>query len=422
MKMFKKAKRRIVFTILTILVTVLIGTLAMVFIASYRTVTNENYQVLSTHAEAIINNKGKIKDDGVIGGGINNPGFPEGTGRNRGKLQKHLQLNTFYTIKIANDGTAEVIENGANELYSNDELIELARSVESQKKGRLDKLLYIVSQDENGKIVCFMDNIVFSDNFNHIFIFTLIFGVIAILLITFISIKIANRIVSPMEESYKKQKQFTADAGHELKTPIAAMSANIELLAREVGDNKWLDNISYENERMRELVTELLELARNENKTVERTDADLSKLINGAILSLEAAAFENKILIEADIPDDIHALVEEKGISQLTTILLDNAISHTEVNGDTIEKIYVKLSEHKGRVVLSVANKGNEIPEEERERLFERFYRTDSSHEYTGHYGLGLAIAKTIADANNAKLSVECKEGMVVFLVIFTTK
>lgn len=118
-------------------------------------------------------------------------------------------------------------------------------------------------------------------------------------------------------------------------------------------------NISYENDRMRELVTELLELAGNENR----------------------------------------------------------AISHaTNVSGET-NKIYVKLYEFKGKKVLSVSNPGEEIPISERQKLFERFYRTDSSHEFFGHFGLGLAIAKSIADANNARITVDCKEGEVIFSV-----
>ena len=245
---------------------------------------------------------------------------------------------------------------------------------------------------------------------------------IALAAIAFISLRIAERIVSPMEETYKKQKQFTADAGHELKTPIAAVAANIELLRRETGENQWLENIAYENERMRDLVTELLELAQSENKTVVRQPADLSRLVNGAILPLEAAAFEHDVLFEADIADNVTANVDEKSVAQLVAILLDNAVSHTGRGDGEQGTVSVKLSEAKGAAVLSVTNPGEEIPESEREKLFERFYRGDSSREFSGHYGLGLAIAKAIADANAAKIAVDCKNGLVTFSVTFPTK
>ena len=421
--MFKKAKRKIVITILAILTAVLAGTLTLVFVSSYYSTIGQNYEVLETHLVMLADesnpNRNQIK-------GPKDPGHkedrpvpfgPNMTGEK--KIQRHLKLNTFYTVKIAADGRAEVLENGADSLFSNEELIEYARKFASKTRGRTSEFLYIVSEKDGDMLVCFMDNIVLTDSFMRVLLYTLLFGAIALAIITFISIRIAGRIVAPMEESYLKQKQFTADASHELKTPIAAMAANIDILKREIGENKWLDNISYENERMRELVTELLELARNENRTVQKTSTDISYLVNGTVVSMEAAAFEKNILIESEIEDGITANVDEKGISQLVTILVDNAISHTtSVKGD-LNRIFVKLYETKGKIVFSVSNLGEEIPINERKKLFERFYRTDSSHEFSGHYGLGLAIAKSIADANDAKITVECKDGFVVFKVFF---
>jgi len=421
--MFKKAKRKIVITILAILTAVLAGTLTLVFVSSYYSTIGQNYEVLETHlvmlADESIPNRNQTK-------GPKDPGHkedrpvpfgPNMTGEK--KIQRHLKLNTFYTVKIAADGRAEVLENGADALFSNEELIEYARKFASKTRGRTSEFLYIVGEKDGDMLVCFMDNIVLTDSFMRVLLYTLLFGAIALAIITFISIRIAGRIVAPMEESYLKQKQFTADASHELKTPIAAMAANIDILKRDIGENKWLDNISYENERMRELVTELLELARNENRTVQKTSTDISYLVNGTVVSMEAAAFEKNILIESEIEDGITANVDEKGISQLVTILVDNAISHTtSVKGD-LNRIFVKLYETKGKIVFSVSNPGEEIPINERKKLFERFYRTDSSHEFSGHYGLGLAIAKSIADANDAKITVECKDGFVVFKVFF---
>lgn len=421
--MFKKAKQKIVITILAILTAVLAGTLTLVFVSSYYSTIGQNYEVLETHLVMLADesnpNRNQIK-------GPKDPGHKEGrpvpfgpnmTGEK--KIQRHLKLNTFYTVKIAADGRAEVLENGADALFSNEELIEYARKFASKTRGRTSEFLYIVGEKDGDMLVCFMDNIVLTDSFMRLLLYTLLFGAIALAIITFISIRIAGRIVAPMEESYLKQKQFTADASHELKTPIAAMAANIDILKRDIGENKWLDNISYENERMRELVTELLELARNENRIVQKTSTDISYLVNGTVVSMEAAAFEKNILIESEIEDGITANVDEKGISQLVTILVDNAISHTtSVKGD-LNRIFVKLYETKGKIVFSVSNPGEEIPINERNKLFERFYRTDSSHEFSGHYGLGLAIAKSIADANDAKITVECKDGFVVFKVFF---
>ncbi|MBR2782705.1 MAG: HAMP domain-containing histidine kinase [Firmicutes bacterium] len=420
--MFKQARRRIVISILAILCAVLVGTLGLIYLSSYLSVSSRNYRVLEKHAEMLTNGPGPERDNGVLQDISPENGQPNEDMRGQGKFDRNLEIGTFYAVKLAADGTAAVIENDADGVYSGDDLIELAGSVQSGSKGKTGDLLYVVKQAGSDVIVCFMDNTVFSESFTRLFYFTLLFGVIALLAIALISLRIAESIVSPMEETYQKQKQFTADAGHELKTPIAAVAANIELLRRETGDNQWLENIAYENERMRDLVTDLLELAQNENKKPERKPTDLSRLVNGAILPLEAAAFEKNVLIEADIPEGVTANIDEKSVAQLVTILLDNAVSHTKCSDGEKGTVFIKLCEAKGAAVLSVSNPGEEIPAEEREKLFERFYRGDSSREFTGHYGLGLAIARAIADANAARISVDCADGLVTFTAAFPAK
>lgn len=420
--MFKKAKRKIVCSILAILSAVLLVTLGMIYISSYLSATAQNFRVLEEHVQMVNFN---AKDAAFI---RNEAGKPEVRRpmeldeHGQVKIQHHLEIGTFYEVKLLSDGSAEVIENGAASIHDDTELIELASRVIAGSKGHIDDLIYIVSQRNGETYVCFMDNTVVSESFTRLFMFTLLFGVIALIAIAFISIRIADRIVAPMEESYQKQKQFTADAGHELKTPVAVAAANIELLQREIGENKWLDNIAYENRRMHELVSELLELARHENRQVERNMTNLSLLVNSSILPYEASAFENHILLETEIADGIYAKVNENGIRQLVSILIDNAISHTECPEGRNETVSVKLMSCKGGAVLRVTNPGDEIPESMRKKLFERFYRADSSREYTGHYGLGLAIAKEIADANHAEISVACQDHSITFSVVFPAK
>ena len=206
--MFRKAKRRIVISILAILGAVLVGTLGMIYLSSYLSVTSQNYQVLEKHAGMLTNGPRPVHNNGIPENGPHETGqFNE---RGDGKMDRHLEIGTFYAVRISEDGAAAVIENGADGLYSNEELIELAGSVSADAKGKTGELLYVVKQADSGTIVCFMDNTVFTDSFTRLFLFTLLFGVLAIIAISFISVHIANRIVSPMEETYKKQKQFTA--------------------------------------------------------------------------------------------------------------------------------------------------------------------------------------------------------------------
>lgn len=216
-----------------------------------------------------------------------------------------------------------------------------------------------------------------------------------------------------MEQNDIKQKQFISDAGHELKTPISVISANAELLLRETGENKWLSNIRYENERMGNLVKQLLELSRTENTVPETENLDFSRLISGGVLPFESVAFEKEILINTDISENIFVSGDRNKLSQLISILVDNAISHSKG-----KEITVKLSETKSAAVLSVINVGEPISAEVKERMFERFFRADEARtDDNGHFGLGLSIAKAIVGNHKGKIDVNCYNGLVEFKV-----
>jgi signal transduction histidine kinase len=220
--------------------------------------------------------------------------------------------------------------------------------------------------------------------------------------------------VDPLEESYEKQKQFISDAGHELKTPVSVVSANAELLEREFGDNQWLKNIQYENERMGLLIGQLLDLARTENVTPQLEQIDLSHIVAGEALPFESVAFEKGLELKTDISDNIKVTGNSTQLKQLVSILLDNAIKHTNDKGD----VFCKLTKENNFAKISVINKGEEIPKEHREKLFERFYRVDTArNSESNHYGLGLAIAKAIVDSHKGKIEVLCYDGLVEFQV-----
>lgn len=146
-----------------------------------------------------------------------------------------------------------------------------------------------------------MDNTIMEESVSTLFRYTLIFGGIAMVLFLFLSIFLAKKIVTPLEESYKKQKQFISDAGHELKTPVSVVSVNAELLSREIGDNQWLSNIQYENQRMGLLVSQLLQLARTENVLPQMERIDFSHLVIGESLPFESVAFEQGLVLKCEI-------------------------------------------------------------------------------------------------------------------------
>ncbi len=232
----------------------------------------------------------------------------------------------------------------------------------------------------------------------------------AMLILFGIAVVLSNWTVKPVKEAFVKQKQFISDASHELKTPLTVISANADLLEEEIGENKWLGYIKGQTERMRTLVYELLDLSRMDAvKEPDKafTQFSLSEAVTNAALPFESSAFEKNKNLQIDIEDGILYTGNEKQIKQLTAIFIDNAIKYSNEKGN----IVVTLKKEKENPVLEFFNTGCTIKDDEREKIFERFYRSDSSRaRQTGGYGLGLAIAKSIMDSHKMKITVNSIE------------
>lgn len=415
--MFKKSRRKIVAAIMSVLVLLWVGTLGVIFTSSYIEMTRRNESMLAAHAEMYMPTGSFDKIPPLLpkpDGGNNrfDPEFAE---------TPMFRLSTFYTVAMSYEGEIIEIRNSQPELHSDSDLNELAVKIidGNRERGTENNLAFYKTDKTGYNLVVFMDNTVINENAATLFRYTLIFGGIALILFFFLSRFLARKIVKPLEESYEKQKQFISDAGHELKTPVSVVHANAELLSREIGENQWLQNIIYENERMGLLVSQLLELARTENVTPQIECVDLSRLVQGEALPFDSVAFEKGLKLECDIENGITVDGNSTQLKQLVSILLDNSIRHSS-DGNTVKLILTK--EH-SFARLSVINAGDEIPSEQRERIFERFYRVDTARNGEDkHYGLGLAIAKAITDSHKGNIDVRCYNSLVEFCVTIPIK
>lgn len=212
-------------------------------------------------------------------------------------------------------------------------------------------------------------------------------------------------MIAPIQQMFEKQKQFVADASHELKTPVAVILANAEAMEQD-HDEHWLKNIEEEATRMNSLITNLLDLTRSEQTDPVLERVNLSRLLEKQSLIMEASMFEKNLVLEEDIEPDLMCMANSAAMQQVITILLDNAMEHSD------GKIMVKASKKGKDIQFSVSNSGKPIPPEDRERIFERFYRADvARNRSSGRYGLGLAIAKSIVDSHHGRIQVSCDEG-----------
>jgi len=407
--MFSKSKRNIVATIMLILSILWIGTLGIIFITSYLDVSATNYEMLEEYASNYL-----LKKPFDLPPRQN----PQGAPQRRHQDTDRFKLSTFYSVALSYDGDVIEVQNDESGVYTNEELVQFAEEIVRSKKetkGTSNSLLFYKLEKNKYNLICFMDNTILQKSMSTLFRYTLVFGSIIMVPLFFLAVYLANRIVRPLEESYEKQKQFISDAGHELKTPVSVVSANAEILSREIGNNQWLSNIQYENERMGNLIGQLLDLARTEASTQIIERLDFGQLITGGVLPFESVAFEKGLAIETEIAKDIFVAGNRSQLGQLVSILVDNAIRH----GNGSQPIKVALHAERGHARLSVINSGDEIPHEERQRLFERFYRTNKVRNGEDkHYGLGLSIAKSIVAAHNGKIEVHCYNGLIEFKVI----
>ncbi|WP_315079096.1 HAMP domain-containing sensor histidine kinase [uncultured Clostridium sp.] len=239
----------------------------------------------------------------------------------------------------------------------------------------------------------------------------LIIGFAMIFVIFAISLYFANRAIKPISQTWDKQKQFIADASHELKTPLAIISANSDaLLAHQeetiISQKKWIDHIQAEIGRMSKLVSDLLYLAKAEdtNIKVQNMPFDMSIVANEAILSTEVLIYEKEITLTHTIESNVIVTSDSERIKQVVMILLDNAVKYTNEKG----AIDITLRKTRHNIVFSVENTGKGITPSDLPKLFDRFYRISTARtQEDGGYGLGLSIAKAIIDRLGGKLYAE---------------
>lgn len=234
-----------------------------------------------------------------------------------------------------------------------------------------------------------------------------------------ISLLLAKWVTKPVEQAWNEQKQFVADASHELKTPLTVIMTNAEMLTdksyTEDDREQFTGNILSTSKRMRGLVESLLELARLDSR---RTPAahdrlDYSKLVNDSILPFEPLFYENQTELSAEIEPGITVEGDKDRLRQVVTILLDNALKYC----DPADCVSVRLKRQSAGCLLSVSGRGTPLSKEQCQDIFKRFYRVDPSRNDGESYGLGLSIAESIVREHGGKIWAESENGYNTFFV-----
>lgn len=336
------------------------------------------------------------------------------------EMNEETQFETrYFIVEVNEDGSIREIDTSHIAAVSSGDAVEYADKIMSDNKnsGYEGIYKYAVVDQSYGHMLVFMDCRSKLQTAT-IFLLTSCGVALATLLLMFILVSVlSKKAINPIIESMEKQKQFITDAGHEIKTPLTIISANADVLELTAGENEWITSIRNQIARLDKLVKNLLTLSRMDEGNIKLvfTDFDLSDTVFEAAGPFETIAETQNKKFQMDIQPGLKLHGDEGNIHQLVSTLVDNAMKYSNENAT----IKISLSAVKKGVKIEVFNTTDEIDKENLDKLFDRFYRADSSRSRaTGGYGIGLSIAKSIVQAHHGKISVKSEDGKSICFTV----
>lgn len=338
------------------------------------------------------------------------------------KVNEETPFRTrYFTVTVDEDGTAVSYNIDHIKAVSADDATSYGESIYNTKKETgfigIYKYQIVKQSDSSEYLIIFLDCGEQIDNAETLLLITLIVAVGTLLLVFILVSVFSKKAIKPIIESTEKQKQFITDAGHEIKTPIAIISANADVLELMHGSNEWITSVRNQTTRLDKLVKNMLMLSKMDEGNIQLVfnTFDISSTVAETAGSFATMAdMQNKDFI-IDINPGLKLHGDESSIQQLISTLADNAIKYSN-DGGTIK---ISLSQTKKGIKLEVYNTTDSIDMNNLDKLFDRFYRSDSSRSReTGGYGIGLSIAKSIVEAHQGKITVHSDDGKSISFTV----
>lgn len=343
------------------------------------------------------------------------PGLP---GENMGEIRL-----PYFILHINHWGDVTGYSSGYYDLSDEEFLAEITKVVfSSQAQSGILKdyhLRYLRSVGPSGERLIFVDTSSEEATMRSLISSCAAVGALCLVIFFGISLLFARWSIKPVAQAWEQQKQFVADASHELKTPLTVIMTNAELLqSSDYGEDskqKFAGSILTMSHQMRGLVEGLLELARVDNGAAKAKFAELdySQLVSDALLPFEPLFFERGLQLESQLQNGIRLSGSESHLRQVVEILLDNALKYSSADA----AIRIRLFQQGNQSMLTVSNPGDPISKEDLKNIFKRFYRIDSVRTMNHSYGLGLSIAASIVTSHHGKIWAESRGGMITFFV-----
>lgn len=369
---------------------------------------------------------------------MNDSSGPQGTGPgSRGKedgedfRNMNEKISSFYVCLDSSDSIITFDDYFTKLSY--EEILDAVDKVlaTDSDKGKIKKynLRYKMKDTGSYKILSFVDYTSAHEEMSLTLVFSFLLFAGTMLVFLMISIWLSGYAMRPVQRAWAQQHQFVADASHELKTPLTAILANNNILLSKPDSTiyeqkKWIENSQAEANHMKDLINNMLFLAKSDDEKVQLmfSDVSLSDIVIDTTLQFEPVAFENGILIDSDIEHSVNMQADLTQMRQLVHILIDNGCKYAGENGH----VDVSLKTDSANIKLEVKNTGSPIPAEDLPHIFERFYRSDkvrTQQNQSGGYGLGLAIAKSIVERHKGTINAASSAASgTIFTVTFRNR
>lgn len=319
------------------------------------------------------------------------------------------EYNGFSIAKVDNKG--RIIKAYRDDSLIADQDALQIKVIEALGKGKSSGFIgsyrFLKVETDVGNLILFLNCQRELDSYESFVKNSVLISIGVIISVLVLIILVSKRVIAPIQETYLKQKQFITGASHELKTPLAIISSNADVLEMMNGDSKWTTNIHNQVDRLTSLVNSLVVFSRMEEKdTVERTNFDLTETLKSRIEDFDELANFQKKYIVTDIDENLNYYGEKESIIQLMDILLENAIKYAPEDSN----IWVKLNKNRKYATLKVSNKAN-VVKGDLSKVFDRFYRLDESRNSAiKGYGIGLSMAQLIAEKHKETIQAYAPE------------
>ena len=319
------------------------------------------------------------------------------------------EYNGFSIAKVDNNG--RIIKAYRDDSLIADQDALQSKVIEALGKGKSSGFIgsyrFLKVETDVGNLILFLNCQRELDSYESFVKNSVLISIGVIISVLVLIILVSKRGIAPIQETYLKQKQFITGASHELKTPLAIISSNTDVLEMMNGDSKWTTNIHNQVDRLTSLVNSLVVFSRMEEKdTVERTNFDLTETLKSRIEDFDELANFQKKYIVTDIDENLNYYGEKESIIQLMDILLENAIKYAPEDSN----IWVKLNKNRKYATLKVSNKAN-VVKGDLSKVFDRFYRLDESRNSAiKGYGIGLSMAQLIAEKHKETIQAYAPE------------